>query len=115
MNVYVLLVVITGTLYLGAFGLWGTTSVWERIMLVALLMGVMFYSGIGAAYSGMPAYYTFMYFVFVSVLVVSYRVTLRYARTLAASTSDRVLSLSRQSQLGARGHDNSKRHEVALC
>lgn len=61
----ILLVVVMGTVIIGGLSVAQTRGIWQRLLLLGMYAGLLFYSGIGAAYYDVPNYYLFYYFGFI--------------------------------------------------
>jgi hypothetical protein len=72
MNFLVLALTFFGTFLIGIVAIFNATSQWQRILLFAIISGLFFYSGIGAAYQDVPLYYLLYYFSFLIVFVISF-------------------------------------------
>lgn len=67
-----LIIIIIGTLFLGAFAWLSVRGGQQRLMLLALLSGVVLYSGVGAADVAISSHFIFYYFVFMSSIMVGF-------------------------------------------
>lgn len=67
-----LFIVLAGTVLIGWASLRGTSTYWQRILLLGVVSGLLLYSGLGAAYPEVPAYYLVFYFGFLLAFVLAF-------------------------------------------
>ena len=72
LNLFVLLVVLFGTIMISLVVVLVMHGTWQRLLLIGFISGLCFYSGIGAAYPEVPSYYLFFYFGFLLAFVIAF-------------------------------------------
>ena len=91
----VLFFILLGSLIIGGLAIFAERGLWRRITLFGFFSGLLLYSGVGIAYTKVPNYYLFYYFVFLFVFTIFFwffRVAFSGVSVHSGRTLNRVFS-----------------------
>jgi len=93
-----LILILVGTLLLGAGGVITASGFTQRLMLTGLLSGLAFYSGIGASDSEVPFVYIVYYYLFFMAVIIGFHfgraIFLPLSRSIGRKSSEALRSVS---------------------